>query len=176
MFVLAAAAITLGCREAPVEPPQAAPEAKRHARVQVADAEALRGVMAAAAGRATLVNIWATWCGPCVEEMPDLIRVYRAYESRGLAFVSLSADLAAGTSEQVAPFAEEHAIPFAIHVLDGIPPDEVAALLGVAETDWDGALPATFLFDAAGALRQSWFTAVDYAALDAAIRPLLAGG
>jgi thiol-disulfide isomerase/thioredoxin len=52
------------------------------------------GVRSAYAGHVTLLNIWATWCGPCVKEMPSMERAYEAYRARGfrVAAVSIDAD------------------------------------------------------------------------------------
>ena len=44
-------------------------------------------------GKVTLVNFWATWCGPCISEFPDLQRVHRDYRSRGLDYVTISIDV-----------------------------------------------------------------------------------
>jgi len=43
-------------------------------------------------GKLLLVNFWATWCGPCVTEFPELQATYRMYRMRGFDFVSVSSD------------------------------------------------------------------------------------
>ena len=50
------------------------------------------GIRTAYAGHVTLVNIWATWCHPCLEEMPSLERLYRAYGDRGFRVAAVSID------------------------------------------------------------------------------------
>ena len=45
-------------------------------------------------GRVVLVNFWATWCVPCREEFPDLVRLEKKYRDRGLSIVGVSTDLA----------------------------------------------------------------------------------
>ena len=58
--------------------------------VDAADASALKALRRNATGKLLLVNFWATWCGPCVTEFPDLEATYRMYRSRGLDFTTVS--------------------------------------------------------------------------------------
>ncbi|MGH3265033.1 MAG: TlpA disulfide reductase family protein, partial [Trebonia sp.] len=41
------------------------------------------------AGKVVVINFWATWCGPCITETPQLDQVYRAYKSKGVAFIGV---------------------------------------------------------------------------------------
>lgn len=50
------------------------------------------GVRTAYVGHVTLINIWATWCGPCVKEMPSIERLYQAYHDRGFRVAAVSID------------------------------------------------------------------------------------
>jgi thiol-disulfide isomerase/thioredoxin len=50
------------------------------------------GVRSAYAGHVTLINIWATWCGPCVKEMPSIERAYQRYRGRGFRVAAVSID------------------------------------------------------------------------------------
>lgn len=61
------------------------------------------------AGRPLLVNLWATWCAPCVAEMPTLDAVAAAYGPKGLAVLTISQDNQA--EKAVAPFFEKHKLP-----------------------------------------------------------------
>ena len=58
------------------------------------DAEGLTQAIAKEKGRVVLVNFWATWCVPCREEFPDLVRLEKKYRERGLSIVGVSTDLA----------------------------------------------------------------------------------
>jgi thiol-disulfide isomerase/thioredoxin len=50
------------------------------------------GVRSAYAGHVTLINIWATWCGPCVKELPSMERAFEAYRGRGFRVAAVSID------------------------------------------------------------------------------------
>ncbi|MHB1225331.1 MAG: TlpA family protein disulfide reductase [Gemmatimonadaceae bacterium] len=69
-------------------------------------------VPADGAGTVTLLNVWATWCGPCRREFPELERLHRAHAPRGLRIVAVSIDL--GDDAPVAAFAREHGATFTI--------------------------------------------------------------
>jgi thiol-disulfide isomerase/thioredoxin len=59
-------------------------------------------------GKPLIVNLWATWCGPCVKEMPSLSKLAEALKSQGVAVVAISEDR--GGKFVVDPFLKEHAI------------------------------------------------------------------
>lgn len=103
---------------------------------------------------ATVVNFWATWCPPCVEEMPELAKFYRDHANRGVKLVSVSVDHPDTIADRVEPFVRQKALPFPVHILSERSPENVSKALGV---EWTGAVPATFLFDGNGRLIQSWF-------------------
>ncbi len=86
-------------------------------------------------GKVTLVNFWATWCPPCREEIPDLIKLQERYKDH-LQIIGVSAD--EGAVEDVAKFAAEHHMNYAI-VMET--PELTKAFPGVY------ALPTTFVID-----------------------------
>ena len=62
-------------------------------------------------GQAVLLNVWATWCHPCREELPDLQRLHQANAARGLRIVGVSVD-EAGQEAEVREFAREHGVTY----------------------------------------------------------------
>lgn len=62
------------------------------------------------AGHVTLINIWATWCGPCRKEMPSMERLYQVYKARGFRVAAVSIDEGDGTG--VTPFGKELGLTF----------------------------------------------------------------
>ena len=61
-------------------------------RVTPVTAAGIQQAVRNSGAKAVLVNVWATWCGPCREEFPGLIRVARKYQDQGLKVVLVSAD------------------------------------------------------------------------------------
>ncbi|MES2125366.1 MAG: TlpA disulfide reductase family protein [Gemmatimonadota bacterium] len=62
------------------------------------------------AGKVTLINLWATWCGPCRKEMPSIERLYQSYKDRGFRVAAVSVD--EGDDEPVRNFASEFGLTF----------------------------------------------------------------
>ena len=93
-------------------------------------------------GRAVLVNLWATWCGPCRREMPELSALWRRHAGEGLSVVGISVD-EESSAQKVRRFVGDQKIPYTI-LHDG--EDRASGVFGVP------ALPGTFLFDREGVL------------------------
>jgi peroxiredoxin len=65
------------------------------------------------AGRPIVINLWATWCGPCRLEMPQLVDLYTTHKDRGLVILGISID---DSPEKIRPFAEEFKVPYPLLV------------------------------------------------------------
>lgn len=103
-----------------------------------------------AGARVVLMNTWATWCVPCREEFPDLMRVHREYRDRGLRLLLVSADFEDELSA-ARRFLAAQGVDFPTFIKND---DDMRFINGI-EAAWTGALPATVLYDAAG--RKLWF-------------------
>jgi thiol-disulfide isomerase/thioredoxin len=93
-------------------------------------------------GQVVLVNLWASWCGPCVTEIPGLTRVSRELSDRGL--VVLGVNVESFAPKELAQVARDLGVGYDVLVRDG-------KLAGTFE--WDGTLPTTWLIDREGRVR-----------------------
>ncbi len=98
-------------------------------------------------GKTVLVNFWATWCGPCKAELPDIEAVSREYASKGLVIVGVSEDRGDGLVQSVADFAAKHGLTYQI-VIDN---DNIANAYGNIN-----AIPTSFLIDSNGKIVDKW--------------------
>jgi len=98
-------------------------------------------------GKILLLNIWATWCQPCVEEFPNLIKLYSSYSTDSLEIVGVSADDLDDAITKVGPFVEKNKVPFKIYIAHFIKQDD---FINSLNKTWSGAIPATFFYDING--------------------------
>ena len=118
--------------------------------------------------RATLVNVWASWCAPCREEFPAIVALAERERSRGLRVLFVSADFEEQAPETRAFLASHHA-PGPWLVKTGKDQEFIDGL----DKRWSGALPVTIVYDPAGKPVQFWEGGADSARFAAAVEPLL---
>lgn len=93
-----------------------------------------------------LINVWATWCGPCVLEYPDFIEMQRMYGDRAFEFVSISADKPE-RKEKALKFLEKKNSALTNYIFAK---DDQYALIEAIDPEWQGALPYTVLVEPGG--------------------------
>ena len=122
--------------------------------------------------RPLLVNFWATWCVPCREEFPDLVKLRGQYAADNLDFALVSLDDISDIDAAVPDFlVESGAASLPAYLLH--PADDGAAI-NIVDPTWGGELPATFLYDRSGQLVFKHKGRIKPAELQAAIDKTLA--
>lgn len=118
--------------------------------IKILDKTGLENLISHRSNKLLLLNIWATWCVPCREEFPDLIKLNDVFKDK-VDIVGISVDYPDEINSKIKPFAEKLKINFNLFV-NGTGNDE--ALINLLDKDWNGAIPATFVFDIDGKLVQ----------------------
>jgi thiol-disulfide isomerase/thioredoxin len=136
------------------------------------DAAALRQKLAALKGKVVVLNVWATWCGPCVMEFPELVKFERTYRGRGVTLVGLSIDDPKKAKSLVPPFLARQGAHFPVFTLKSV---DTVTVIGAVDKNWDGAIPVTYVFDRSGDMRTRLTGARRYEAFEDAVKPLLRG-
>ena len=140
------------------------------AKLTAVDAAGVRRKLASLRGKVVVLNMWATWCGPCVMEFPELVRFEQAYRSRGVTVVGLSMDDPQKAPTVVPPFLRKQKAAFPVYILKPGDPQKVVL---VFDKNWEGAIPMTYVFDRAGHLRTRLQGARGIDQFETAVKPLL---
>jgi thiol-disulfide isomerase/thioredoxin len=112
------------------------------AKTEVIDREKFQQILnQETSDKVLIVNFWATWCAPCVEELPDFEKISRNYAD-DVDMVLISLDEAANVEKLVDPFLEKNSITATVKLLD----DPYAAeWIPLVDPHWDGAIPVTLI-------------------------------
>jgi cytochrome c biogenesis protein CcmG, thiol:disulfide interchange protein DsbE len=103
-------------------------------------------------GQVVVLNFWATWCPPCIEEMPSLVEMQRRLKAKGVTVVAVSVDVDEGAYKQ---FVKDHNV----NLLTVRDPDQKSnSLYGTAK------FPETYIIDRNGVMRRKFIGAVDWTA------------
>lgn len=89
-----------------------------------------------------VINFWATWCKPCVKELPYFNRIQKTYADDGVQVILISLDFTSNLASKVRPFVKKRALAPEVKLLDQ--PNGDAWIRQISEK-WSGAIPATLL-------------------------------
>lgn len=115
-------------------------------------------------GKVLVVNLWATWCAPCREEIPAFVRLQDKYRARGLQFVGIAID----QREPVQAFAREFGMNYPV-LLGGLETVEMSRRAG----NHVGALPFTLIIDRNGKIAGTELGGINESKLQGIIESLL---
>src|SRR5436190_18948866 len=117
-----------------------------------------------------LVNFWATWCDPCRDEFPDLVKIDSEYRPKSLDFITVSLDEATEIKTEVPRFLAKMKATMPAYLLTASDPEPA---INAVDPQWQGDLPATFLYNEKGEVVFKHFGRVDATELRAAIEKLV---
>jgi thiol-disulfide isomerase/thioredoxin len=120
--------------------------------IELVDAAKLLSLAAAPQSRGLVVNVWASWCGSCRQEVPMLLALRDKLGQDGVALVFVSAD-EPQSLEKVTELANGWSLGKPALV---VAPGTLGNFKRALSPDWHGGIPATFLIDAQGKLRHLW--------------------
>lgn len=141
----------------PVDAEPAMVESAGEPVIETAAPEAFADLVRAHADAPLVINFWATWCAPCIAEMPELVAFHKTASDEGIGF--LSAAILSDIEGGVRPLLRDLNAAFPVYAIDTADPEALVAALPF-DTDWDGALPATFLLNGEGEIVQTWYEEV----------------
>jgi len=132
--------------KAPSEDPELAKINAEPVNVEMTTPEILKKLRGNGTGKLLLVNFWATWCGPCVAEYPDIQDTYRMFRNRNFGVVTVSEDVPEAKPDVFAFLKKNHAST--VNYL--FASDDTSAVQDSFDPKMSGAVPFTLLFSPSG--------------------------
>src|SRR5690242_3640960 len=125
--------------------------------LELADAKVLKALRDGAPGKTRLINFWATWCGPCITEFPDLVTINRMYRHRAFEMITVSANYPDERNAVLAFLQKSQASGRNLLFGD----TDKYKLMEAFDPKWNGALPYTILIGPDGQVAYRCQDAVD---------------
>ncbi len=121
-------------------------------------------------GKVVLINFWATWCPPCVEEVPDFQRFYQKWKDEGFVVLGIAEKRPSGNGDRsdVRAFADRHGVTYPLAMSNERIRNRFLYKFGYRQK-----LPTSFLIDRDGKLLRTFVGRVTPGQLKNAVRPLL---
>jgi len=135
--------------------------AKEPVRLDTITADGIKRLIQNKTEKLRVINVWATWCGPCVAEFPDFVDINRMYRRRDFEFISISADEPAKRDKalQFLQRSQASATNYIFNV------DDKYKLIEAIDPKWQGALPYTMVVEPGGKIVFAKDGPIDAAAL-----------
>ncbi len=134
------------------------------------DTDALKGLLKQERPGPLLVNFWATFCDPCRDEFPDLVKIDKDYRPRSLEFVTVSLDDMEDIKTSVPKFLDSMKATMPAYLLSASDPEPA---INLVDRNWRGDLPATFLYNEKGEVVYKHIGRVNTAELREAIEKVV---
>ena len=120
--------------------------AREPVSLETIDSGGVRRIVNNESKKLRLVNIWATWCGPCVNEFSELVAINRMYRHRDVEVITISSDTP-DLNDKVLKFLKEKQASFKNYQFNV---DDNYQLIEAVDKDWAGAIPYTLVIAPAG--------------------------
>lgn len=118
-----------------------------------ADKTVLDSIKSANTGNVLLFNFWATWCKPCVQEFPDLMKIHNDFKDQNFKLIFVTLDFGDDSFSETKKFLKKQGVDFTTYYNNFKKDDE---LISYMDKDWDGGIPGSFFFDENGTLRKTF--------------------
>jgi thiol-disulfide isomerase/thioredoxin len=145
-LVARAAALALACWVGPAATAAATPSAASTVAAapaaRLVDPQQLGQVLAGERGKIVILNLWGTWCAPCLREIPELVRLQRDLAARGVVLIGVAMDEPGELASLVEPFRLKYFPAFQTYVRNAPDMDSVVSVVDPA---WNEILPTTYL-------------------------------
>lgn len=119
-------------------------------------------------GKIYVINFWATWCAPCVKELPAFEKLNQEYAAKNVVVILVSLDFPKQVQKRLIPFINKKKLQSKVVLLDDVNED---VWIKAIDSTWSGAIPATLIYSTKG--RKFYEQSFDYEQLEAELHSLL---
>ena len=95
-------------------------------------------------GKTYVINFWATWCAPCVKELPAFEKIKEEYKEKNVEVILVSLDFPKHVDKRLIPFINKKKLQSKVVLLDDVNED---FWIKAIDSTWSGALPATLIYN-----------------------------
>ena len=117
-----------------------------------------------------VINFWATWCGPCVAELPAFEKLYRQYAAQKVKVILVSTDFKKQVETRLKPFVQEKHLQSQVVFMDESNPNN---WINLVHPDWSGLIPATLIIARRKNFERFFETQLSYDELETAVQAAL---
>lgn len=136
--------------------------------LQAVNADQLKAVIQGLDSKVIVVNFWATFCGPCREEFPYFVSLYREFKDQGMSLLFVSMDFDSDRP-QIDEFLSEQGVNFVTYLRAGKDDEFIRGV----HPEWSGVLPMTLVYDSSKQLAKFLPKAMTYEELEDVITGVL---
>jgi len=132
------------------------------------DYDGLNSYLSQDDGKVRIINFWATWCKPCIEELPSFKRLHKTYEGEDVEIIFVSLDFPSEVEKTLKPFIEKNEMPGTLLYMTDT---KANTWIPKVNPNWQGSLPATIIYK--GNKREFYEGLITYAQLENELQQFL---
>jgi thiol-disulfide isomerase/thioredoxin len=121
-----------------------APSPLKGQKVEYIKIPDLENILGSSDNRLYVLNFWATWCAPCVSEIPAFEKTAKSYDPQKVRFILVSLDFPSQIEKQLLPFLKKNKVTLDVAVMTDI---DYNAWIDKVDAKWQGDIPATLFFN-----------------------------
>lgn len=141
---------------------------KSEREIPVMDFQQLQPMLEKENDTVYVVNFWATWCAPCIKEVPYFEQLGKKYRNKNLKVLMVSLDMVDQIESNLTPFIKEHSMQNEVILLDD---PKFNDWIPLVDKNWTGAIPATLVYGKG--IRSFYPRELTYEELEEIVQPLL---
>ncbi len=127
-----------------VTPAEVAVSSKSEVPFTIYDYEGLKPLLHQQDDKTYIVNFWATWCKPCIEELPAFEKTFAEQKSNNIEMILVSLDMPSMWEKRLVPFVKEKKLRGQVVILDD---PKMNDWIPQIDKDWEGGIPATLIYN-----------------------------